>query len=68
MGETGTLRLLERHQEMTKEQNIKLHEIGKVLQALLPDFHGSIKFNLQPPRKAVFINVEESVILQDPNK
>lgn len=53
---------------MTSEQDKRLHEIGKMLQTLLPDFYGSIKFNLQPPREDVFINVEESKILKNGSK
>lgn len=46
-----------------------IFEMGKLLQAFMPEYHGSVvfRFNLQPPRKDVYVNVntEESVILKE---
>lgn len=53
---------------MTKEQLEKLHDIGKRIQEICPDMHGSIRFNLKPGRDVVNINIEESKILTKPNK
>ena len=53
---------------MTKVQLERLHNIGKQIQEICPDMHGSIRFNLKPGRDAVNLNIEESKILQDPNK
>lgn len=48
---------------MTAQQLEKLRIIGKQVQAVCPDMHGSIRFNLKPARKTANINVEQSFIL-----
>jgi hypothetical protein len=50
---------------MTSEQdNKKLAEIGRQLKAILPIFHGSVRFNLNPIRDYVNINLDQSVCLE----
>lgn len=52
---------------MTNDQKSKLVEIGKKIQDILPDFHGSIRFNITPERKVVNFNVEQSFIEKPTN-
>lgn len=53
---------------MTEQQLEKLRTIGKQIQAVCPDMHGSIRFNLKPGRDSININIEESKILTHSNK
>ncbi len=53
---------------MTQEQLDKLYIIGEKIKEICPEMWGSIRFNLEPGRKLVKINIEESKILTDPNK
>ena len=49
---------------MTDDQKQKLLQVGKLLQAMYPDMHGSVRFNLQPERKEVNVNIEQSLIIK----
>lgn len=49
----------ERQAQMTSEQEKEIEVIGHRLQEIFPDFHGSIKFNLQSGRNDVRVNIEE---------
>ncbi|MBE3141164.1 MAG: hypothetical protein IMZ53_11375 [Thermoplasmata archaeon] len=53
---------------MTKEQEIKLEEIGQQIRKLFPDMYGKVhfQFNVNPIRKEVNMNygVEQSKILR----
>lgn len=53
---------------MTEQQLAKLRIVGKQIQEICPDMHGSIRFNLKPGRDTVNINIEESKILSGVNK
>ena len=46
---------------MTDDQEKKLLQIGKLLQLMFPDMHGSVRFNLIPGQKDVNINIEQSI-------
>jgi len=51
---------------MTGEQEKKqLLQIGKLLQTIFQETYGSIRFNLQPGRKEVSINIEECLKLNN---
>ena len=49
---------------MTKDQEQKLLQIGKLLHLMFPNMHGSVRFNLIPSQKDVNINIEQSVKLK----
>lgn len=49
---------------MTSEQKKQVARIGKELKALFPDFYGSLRFNLNPTRNDVNVNIEQSMKLK----
>ena len=51
----------------TPEQEKELDKIWRKLQNMLPDMHGSIRFNLTPGRTIPNYNVEYSKIGKDKN-
>ena len=50
---------------MTDDQKNKLLQINELLRMMFPDLHGSVRFNLQPERKEVNVNIEQSVKLSN---
>ena len=52
---------------MTNEQRQKLIEIGKEISKLFPDMYGSIRFNLNPNRRNVNFNLEQSYVSEEQN-
>ena len=47
---------------MTPEQQKEIDKMDAMLKKLLPNFYGSIRFNLTPKSKKVNINVVENII------
>lgn len=58
---------------MTPEQKKRLAEIGKQVRELFPDMYGWVRFNLNPSRKSVNVNVADTIEVEqslklDPNR
>lgn len=47
-----------------KERDEKLKRAGEIVKKAVPDdFYGSVKYNLQPVRKKVKVEVHENIML-----
>lgn len=58
---------------MTPEQKKQLAEIGKKVRELFPDMYGWVRFNLNPSRKSVNVNIADTIEVEqslklDPNR
>lgn len=49
-----------------EDRDEKLKRAGELVKKAVPeDFHGSIKFNLQPGRKKVKVNLDQTIVLEE---
>lgn len=46
---------------MTSEQKRRLTKIGEQVRELFPDMYGWVRFNLNPSRKSVNVNVADTI-------
>lgn len=52
---------------MTEQQKDWLLQIGQTIKKVIPNFYGSIRFNIRPDKggDVVNINIEQSLLLTD---